>query len=138
MYKRSILSSLVGLVIGAQGSSNAMAENNYILLSKAENAEPMHEIYSEKPKNQWGWWRKFQWESFFDSGITQKEIQMLNVAAEYGDSQAQYVLAMFYSSGNDKENTVYWLGKATEQGHQQASFVYSYYTNPPDEYGLGC
>jgi TPR repeat protein len=138
MYKRSILSSLVGLVIGAQGSSNAMAENNYILLSKAENAEPMHEIYSEKPKNQWGWWRKFQWESFFDSGISQKEIQMLNVAAEYGDSQAQYVLAMFYSSSNDKEKTIYWLGKATEQGHQQASFVYNYYTNPPDEYGLGC
>jgi len=137
MYKRSILSSIVGLVIGTQGSSNAMAEK-YILLAKAENTQPAHEIYAEKPTNQWGWWRKFQWESFFESGVSTKEMQMLKVAADYGDSQAQYVLAMFYSSRNDKEKTIRWLGEATRQGHKQASFVYNYYTNPPDEYGLGC
>jgi hypothetical protein len=138
MSKRSVLSSVIGLIIGTQASSNAMADNEYILLSKAEMAQPAHEVYAEKPKNQWGWWRKFQWESFFDSGISKKEMQMLKVAAEYGDSQAQYVLAMFYSSKNEQQETIHWLGEAARQGHQQASFVYNYYTNPPDEYGLGC
>ena len=139
MYKRTILSSVVGLIMGAQGISNAMADPaKYILLAKAENALPMHEVYAEKPKNEWGWWQKFQWESFFNSGISKKELQMLKVAAENGDSQAQYVLAMLYSTGHSKEKTVYWLGKAAKQGHKNASFVYRYYTNPPDEYGLGC
>jgi TPR repeat protein len=139
MYKRSILSSVIGLVIGAQGISNALADQTeYVLLAKADNAVPMHEVYAEKPKNQWGWWRKFQWESFFHAGITKKEQQMLKVAATYGDSQAQYVLAMFYSSSNNQEQTMYWLRKAAKQGHQNASFVYNYYINPPDNYGLGC
>ena len=138
MYRRSILSSALGLVISMQGSHIAMADQNYILMAKAENAEPMHEVYAEKPANQWGWWQKFHWESFFESGISKKEMQMLTVAAEHGDSQAQYVLAMVLSSNNEKEKSIHWLAEAQKQGHEQAAFVYNYYTNPPDEYGLGC
>lgn len=139
MYKRSILSSVVGIIIGAQGISNALADPaKYVLLAKADNTQPIHEVYVEKPKNYWGWWQTFQWESFFHSGVSKKELQMLNTAAEYGDSQAQYVLAMFYSSRNNQDNTLYWLEKAAKQGHKKAAFVYRYYTDPPEAYGFGC
>ena len=136
---RSILSVALSTVLGMQYSSNAVADSaNYVLLAKADGISEIRKVYTEKPENEWGWWNKYDWESYKQSGISKKDLKMLKLAAKSGNSQAQYVLGMLYSTEDRVEKSTYWLSKAADQGHSSAKFVYNYMTDTSGDFGIGC
>ena len=138
MFKRSIISSVVGIVIGIQSSSNAVADpTKYVQMAKADSNSP-NTVYAEKPNSEWGWWSKYDWKSYTKSGTTKNDLKHLKLAAKYGDAQAQYVLGMLYSEAEDKSKSMFWLGKSAKQGHANAKFVYNYNMNPDEGYLIGC
>ena len=138
--KRSFISAVVGTLLTVQYNSNAIAESNvYVLLVKADDVPYVTKRYTEKPKSEWGWWSKFDWESYRRSGISKKDMNMLEMAAKYGSAQAQYVLGMLYSMDEKSDQAMYLLGLASGQGHTSAKFTYNYYMNTADnEFGIGC
>jgi TPR repeat protein len=138
MFKRSVISSVVGMVLGIQCSSNAVADSTkYVLMAKADSNSPAT-FYTEKPKSQWGWWSKFDWQSYTKSGINKKDLRLLKLAAKFGDAQAQYVLGMLYSESENQNKSMFWLGKSAKQGHVSAKFVYDYNMNADEDFGIGC
>lgn len=140
MFKRKFITSVIGALLGVQCCSNVMAEPvKYVLLAKAENPVNTQKVFVRKPKSEWGWWSKFDWQSYQRSGISSEDMHMLKMSAEHGNAQAQYVLGMIYSEDDNVDKAIDWLGKAASQGHASAKFTYNYYMNDQyDEYGLGC
>ena len=134
---RNFGAAVVAIVLGIGFQTEAIADSpTQVTLAKnsLNSASPL----KDKPRSEWGWWIKKDWQSYQEKGLSQQAKKMLIKAARYGNAQAQYVLGMMYANFESDEKALYWLNRAAAQDHASAKFAYNYYLNDADDYGIGC
>ncbi len=136
--KRSIIATMIGVALSTQVATEVLADTKRHIVIASIDKQSINNIFYQKPKTDWGWWVKSDWQAYIHKGLSKNNLNMLELAAKHGNAQAQYVLGMLFSNEDKTDDATYWLEKAAEQGHESAKFTYNYYANYEDDFGIGC